>query len=250
MMDFIYELYKNDNFTLYLTIALVVLIILFVIVFFFGKKDQKLEETKRLQKIDLDTFKEKKEEPVKLETLEPVAEKDAKSKEEIKPLEEKINEEATATIFKPVIKEEKIEEPIIEIPKTRPVFRDNEEESKPITINDLPELKEEDKKMELDLGNLKNIKEEFEKIEVPELTLKNEEVKPPYKPSQVFSSVYVNKEAEVKNEEIPKKDEEEKEMKLFTIEDDEEEMELPTLKTEEEKTFSFDDVNGETYDVK
>ena len=236
MMDFIYELYKNDNFTLYLTIALVVLIILFVIVFFFGKKDQKLEETKRLQKIDLDTFKEKKEEPVKLETLEPVAEKDAKSKEVI-PLEEKINEEATATIFKPVIKEEKIEEPIIEIPKTRPVFRDNEEESKPITINDLPELKEEDKKMELDLGNLKNIKEEFEKIEVPELTLKNEEVKPSYKPSQVFSSVYVNKEAEVKNEEIPKMDEEEK-------------MELPTLKTEEEKTFSFDDVNGETYDVK
>ena len=37
---------------------------------------------------------------------------------------------------------------------------------------------------------------------------------------------------------------------LFDIEDDEEEMELPTLKTEEEKTFSFDDVNGETYDVK
>ena len=54
MMDFIYELYKNDNFTLYLTIALVVLIILFVIVFFFGKKDHKLEETKRLQKIDLE----------------------------------------------------------------------------------------------------------------------------------------------------------------------------------------------------
>ena len=47
MMDFIYDLYQNDNFVLYLTIALVILVILFVVVLFFGKKDQKLEETKK-----------------------------------------------------------------------------------------------------------------------------------------------------------------------------------------------------------
>ena len=58
MKDFIYGLYQNDNFTLILVIALVVLIIAFVVVYFFGKKDQKLEETKRLQKIDLDAFKQ------------------------------------------------------------------------------------------------------------------------------------------------------------------------------------------------
>ena len=68
MMDFIYDLYQNDNFVLYLTIALVILVILFVVVLFFGKKDQKLEETKRLQKIELDNaFKEEKELPEKIE---------------------------------------------------------------------------------------------------------------------------------------------------------------------------------------
>ena len=66
MMDFIYDLYQNDNFVLYLTIALVILVVLFVVVLFFGKKDQKLEETKRLQKLELDTFKEEKTEPTKV----------------------------------------------------------------------------------------------------------------------------------------------------------------------------------------
>ena len=66
MKNFIYGLYQNDNFTLILVIALVVLIIAFVLVYFFGKKDQKLEETKRLQKIELDAFKKVEEEPVKV----------------------------------------------------------------------------------------------------------------------------------------------------------------------------------------
>ena len=69
MMDFIYELYQNDNFVLYLTIALVILIILFVLVLIFGKRDQKLEETRKLQKIEVDNaFKEEKKDPVKLES--------------------------------------------------------------------------------------------------------------------------------------------------------------------------------------
>ena len=96
MKDFIYELYQNDNFTLYLTIALVILIILFVIVFFFGKKDEKLEETKRLQKIELDTFKKEEEAPAKLEVKE---ETKPQEKEEIKPIET-VNEEVTVTEFK------------------------------------------------------------------------------------------------------------------------------------------------------
>ena len=61
MVDFIYELYQNDNFVLYLTISLVILIILFVLVLIFGKHDQKLEETRKLQKIEVDNaFKEEK----------------------------------------------------------------------------------------------------------------------------------------------------------------------------------------------
>lgn len=59
-MDFIYELYQNDNFVIYLTIALVILIILFVVVLFLGKRDKKLEETRKLQKIELNGFKEEK----------------------------------------------------------------------------------------------------------------------------------------------------------------------------------------------
>ena len=90
MMDFIYDLYQNDNFVLYLTIALVILVILFVVVLFFGKKDQKLEETKRLQKIELDNaFKEEKELPEKIE----VEVKNDDVKEEVPVNNEKKEEE-------------------------------------------------------------------------------------------------------------------------------------------------------------
>ena len=88
MMDFIYELYQNDNFVLYLTIALVILIVLFVLVLIFGKRDQKLEETKRLQKIDVDAFKEEKNDEVakvevKEEKQENVTLESAENKEEV-----------------------------------------------------------------------------------------------------------------------------------------------------------------------
>lgn len=75
MKDFIYGLYQNDNFTLILVIALVVLIIAFVVVYFFGKKDQKLEETKRLQKIELDAFKQEENVPEKVEVKEELKKK-------------------------------------------------------------------------------------------------------------------------------------------------------------------------------
>ena len=76
MKDFIYGLYQNDNFTLILVIALVVLIIAFVVVYFFGKKDQKLEETKRLQKIELDAFKQEEKVPEKVEVKEELKKED------------------------------------------------------------------------------------------------------------------------------------------------------------------------------
>lgn len=100
MKDFIYGLYSNDNFTTYLVIALIVLVILFVIVLLFGKKDQKLEETKKLQKLELEksmpkdnveAFKEESITPVKIEAKEePVLQ------EEEKPLEAPTPEPTTS----------------------------------------------------------------------------------------------------------------------------------------------------------
>lgn len=305
MMDFIYELYQNDNFVLYLTIALVILIILFVLVLIFGKRDQKLEETKRLQKIDVDAFKEEQpKEKVKVEVPAP------EIKEEVKPVleepkeEQKVTEEETpkaksifddtqvlpikktteienaeeinVTTFEPKasVTEEIAIEPKKEEKKAviKPLV-DIEEEDKPINIKELDEINFDDINLEKDLDEIENIKKEFNSIEIPKIKEEKEdkvveekkETKA-YKPGpQIFSSVFVNKEApkeEVK-EEIPKtevKETPKPKTSLFSIQDDDEEtIELPPLKkteTKEEspktetKTFSFDDITGETYNIK
>ena len=304
MMDFIYELYQNDNFVLYLTIALVILIVLFVLVLIFGKRDQKLEETKRLQKIDVDAFKEEKKDEVKVEVpaKEPEeikTEKVEEVKEEIKPvtmeepkvaksifddtqvlpIADKVDNKATdeeikVTTFEPIKVEEKQEEPAVEEANNKEVNKpliDIEEESKPINIKELDEINFDDINLEKDLGELENIKNEFDSIKIPEVKEVKEEKKEekviernetkPFKPSpQVFSSVFVKKEdpvveevkEEIKTEEKPK-------VNLFSIQDDEEEIELPPLKSTEEKKeetkeevkiFSFDDISGETYNIK
>ena len=192
MKDFIYGLYQNDNFTLILVIALVVLIIAFVLVYFFGKKDQKLEETKRLQKIELDAFKKVEEKPEKVEV----------TKEEVKENVPEVSNEVTVTEFVPEEKEESEE---IELPQVKeevkPIFKDTDEEKNPISIDELPkeEVKpifdnnEEDKKLENDLNSLESIKNEFNSIDIPEV----KEEKPIFKPSpQIFSSVFVDKKEE------------------------------------------------------
>lgn len=276
MKDFIYELYQNDNFTLYLTIALVILIILFVIVFFFGKKDEKLEETKRLQKIELDAFKKEEEVPTKIEV-----EKEPKSQdnEEEKPIET-VNEEVTVTEFKPSFEDadEEIELPKenVEVKVSKPLFSDHEEEESPISINELSEIKldEKDEQLESGLSNLEAIKNEFDMIDIPEVKEEPKEEKPIFKPSpQIFSSVFVNKTEENKNNnneeevvtKLPEKEEKaEPVVKAFMIEDDDDddEMDLPTLKKDEEeqkplineekeeKQSLLDDVSGEVYELK
>lgn len=309
MMDFIYELYQNDNFVLYLTIALVILIVLFVLVLIFGKRDQKLEETKRLQKIDIDAFKEEKKEETKLEVApEPnkeenvIPEATVEEKIEVKPAETKKEvksifddtavlpiakiseepEEISVTTFEPTKIDipEKIEEPKEEkLPSRKPLV-DIEEESKPININELDEIKFDDINLEKDLGELENIRKEFDSIEIPEIKKEEKnEVQPKieerkenksYKAGpQIFSSVFVNKEDPIKVEvkedekttvtEPAKKTDAKPKVNLFSIEDDDdEEIELPTLKSEakkaepkeEVKTFSFDDITGETYNIK
>ena len=293
MMDFIYDLYQNDNFVLYLTIALVILVILFVVVLFFGKKDQKLEETKRLQKIELDNaFKEEKELPEKIE----VDVKNDDVKEEV-PVnnEKKEGELPKKSIFDettsiPLVKEEskdvKIAEPQnVEVTTFEPIIK----EEKPKVEEKMVSLVEEDDKplfmpnndiddIGKDLSELEKLKEEFRSMDLPKeeeskpifsdedvipsrldrkveekeipsrLNNKNEEKK--YKPSAVFSSVFVNNKDDQKEaEEVkPEVKEEPKKVSLFTIEDDD--LELPTLKKDEKKEVNnIDNITGETYNI-
>lgn len=251
MKDFIYGLYQNDNFTLILVIALVVLIIAFVVVYFFGKKDQKLEETKRLQKIELDAFKQEEKAPEKVEVKEEV-----KNEPEVK---ETVNEDVNVTEFIPDIKEEIEEEVNIPLKKeeeVKPLFKDHEEEEKPISINELASDLE-DEKLESDLNSLESIKNEFNSINIPEV--KEEVEKPVFKPSpQIFSSVFVDKKEEniVSNNEEErvteiKKKEKPMDAKLFSIinDEDEDDIELPSLKNEE-TTNDLDKINGEVYNLK
>lgn len=251
MKDFIYGLYQNDNFTLILVIALVVLIIAFVVVYFFGKKDQKLEETKRLQKIELDAFKQEEKAPEKVEVKE-----ELKKEDEVK---ETINEDVNVTEFIPDVKEEIEEEVNIPLKKeeeVKPLFKDHEEEEKPISINELSSDLE-DEKLENDLSSLESIKNEFNSINIPEV--KEEIEKPVFKPSpQIFSSVFVDKKEEniVSNNEEEhvteiKKEQKPIDAKLFSIidDEDEEDIELPSLKNEE-VTNDLDKINGEVYNLK
>ena len=251
MKDFIYGLYQNDNFTLILVIALVVLIIAFVVVYFFGKKNQRLEETKRLQKIDLDAFKQEEKAPEKVEVKEEV-----KNEPEVK---ETVNEDVNVTEFIPDIKEEIEEEVNIPLKKeeeVKPLFKDYEEEEKPISINELSSDLE-DEKLENDLSSLESIKNEFNSINIPEV--KEEMEKPVFKPSpQIFSSVFVDKKEEniVSNNEEEhvteiKKEQKPIDAKLFSIidDEDEEDIELPSLKNEE-TTNDLDKINGEVYNLK
>lgn len=287
MMDFIYDLYQNDNFVLYLTIALVILVVLFVVVLFFGKKDQKLEETKRLQKLELDTFKEEKTEPTKVEVSEVKEElpnevvKEEKPKvEEEKPVKSIFDE--TSSI--PLVKEEVSEDVKIEEPQNVEVTT-----FEPIIKEDKPKVKEDDKPLFMpssdvddigkDLSELEKLKEEFRSMDLPKeekieenkvieedifpsrLDRKVEEEKPlrmkdnteekKYKPSSVFSSVFVNnneEKLEVKEEVKKEVKEEPKKVSLFTIEDDD--LELPTLKKEDQKeNINLDNITGETYNI-
>ena len=251
MKDFIYGLYQNDNFILILVIALVVLIIAFVVVYFFGKKDQKLEETKRLQKIELDAFKQEEKVPEKVEVKE-----ELKKEDEVK---ETINEDVNVTEFIPDVKEEIEEEVNIPLKKeeeVKPLFKDHEEEEKPISINELSSDLE-DEKLENDLSSLESIKNEFNSINIPEV--KEEMEKPVFKPSpQIFSSVFVDKKEEniVSNNEEEhvteiKKEQKPMDAKLFSIidDEDEEDIELPSLKNEE-VTNDLDKINGEVYNLK
>lgn len=59
MKEFIINLYANENFPVYLSCVIIVLLIAFFVVFFLGKRDKKkIEMTQKLEQINADAFKE------------------------------------------------------------------------------------------------------------------------------------------------------------------------------------------------
>lgn len=250
MMDFIYDLYQNDNFVLYLTIALVILVILFVVVFFFGKKDQKLEETKRLQKIELDTFKEEKEEPKKVEIPE-IKEENEVDLAKVDEGEEKEN--AVKSIFDetqtlPLIKDDEVNTKLPDEPKEVEVttfepLPQKSDEEKPIfsTEDNKPLLNNVGDDLSKDLNELAKLKQELKNIDIPKeetnkekpllvdeedsskldkmiedkkenySRLKDRNEEKKYTPGpQVFSSVFVNNKEEKSQEKVIEEKVEEK----------------------------------------
>ncbi len=230
MKDFIIDLYSNDNFTLWLTIALVILIVLFFIVLFFGKKDKKLQEMQKLAKVS-DGFKEEtKAEPVEVavtpeeKVIEEIPEPTTEvTMDVVTPSETKAEENTNAKESTTELKEKPEED--FTIPEVKEIAFDE--------IND---------SLEKELSELENLKNEFNNIELPKAddvikpVVAPEDPKPveetkevPQARPQVFSSVFVNKE--------------------------EDDMELPTLKEEpkEEKVnetnFDLNNINGESYDL-
>ena len=199
----------------------------------------------------MDAFKQKEKVPEKVEVKEELKKEDEEK--------ETINEDVNVTEFIPDVKEEIEEEVNIPLKKeeeVKPLFKDHEEEEKPISINELSSDLE-DEKLENDLSSLESIKNEFNSINIPEV--KEEMEKPVFKPSpQIFSSVFVDKKEEniVSNNEEEhvteiKKEQKPMDAKLFSIidDEDEEDIELPSLKNEE-VTNDLDKINGEVYNLK
>ncbi len=226
MQDLLDKMYSIENFSTYLVIAIVVLIVLFVLVLMLGKKDQKLEETKRLQRLSEDGFKDQsvsnkvevKKENVDILLAKPSTE--AKANAIVDEIEKEVNalsNDVVKTVL-PVI--EPVEQEIkIELPEMVSEIEDKFEKTEVIKPIELAETKFEEP-----------IKVEPIKIEPIRINVepKEEVVKPIQK--EIFSSVYSSSD-----------------------ESSTEEIELPKLKSDDKeaaKTFNFDALSGETYNIR
>ena len=136
-MDFLEKLYSNENFGLYLVIAIAVLVVLFFIVLFLGKKDEK--KTKEVK-----TAKEKEKQLVENNATGPVA--ITPVGEEVKPVEnnvevkppvvpvEPVSTNLEPVAFKPI-------EDVKPIENTQPAFKEVTEEV-PVEVHEEPKVEE------------------------------------------------------------------------------------------------------------
>lgn len=304
------SLYEINNFTTYILIAIGVLVVLFFLILFLGKKDQKIEETKRLEKLRLEKamLESKMAEPIepitKKELIDPIKKQEdvdiliaSPVKEVPKTIEQ---EELPKAPISPIL--EPVENKEIVIPEDVNVFEFTPEKEKYTAKEEIKTFEEEPIKLEIpeeketplikvvepkkpieifedsvtkDKEAIKQPSEEpTEKSEIKltefsfddfESTYNDEEEVKSFKPSQVFSSVFIDNEAEEKKEKV-KEDKPEstirivekakEEDQLKETEPVKEEFELPKLRDDsvievtpkkENKGFSLDSLPVETY---
>jgi len=233
-MDFLENLYNIENFGIYLFVVIGILIVIFLVILFFGKKDEKkrkeMEEKPVEQKVEevsnnieaKDTFKEvSTEAPLEIPSFDPVTEEPivrdefptnnvvlndsfvTETKEEESHKEEDLPAPKEAKEFDFDALAEAISKELESID----VQKEEQQEEKIEPV--LP--KEEEKEMHYQI--FEPVEETSEKVveepvvEKVVLEPKQETVKPrPVMPT-VFSSVYVNREAEKAKEESEKVEE-------------------------------------------
>jgi hypothetical protein len=264
MEEFLNKLYSINNFSLYLTIAIVVLVILFIIVLFFGKKDQKereLEATKKLQQLEnTNTFKQENNEfkvevnpPTNIEndTIMVPRVDDTTINNMAAP---EVNVSTPEPVSMPVMDTTEFEAPVnnFNVPEV-PVVEVPDFSFEQPTINN-EELPQEEEKpvFEREEETPFAFSDEANNVEVPDFNLDDilntaEEVKEevdiplPETKKEVFSSVYA-----------PKKDEDDLEMELPTLKNSErvevkeesKELEKPVL-----TDYNLDELSGEVYNI-
>lgn len=255
MKDFILKLYAMDHFTLYMTIALIVLIVLFIIIFIFGKKDQKLEETRKLQKITLEHNGEIKKLPLpkNIETKnEEIFKKEVLTPKEEPKTQEVLNYEIPKVETKliedfPNMEVTEFDPQVIANEKTKEINNDilldeiakSQKNLDAISIEKQDNLAKLNANLENELTELENIKKEFNEIKIPKVEEK------PFQSSPVFSSVFVDEKAQKENVEEPlivvsSPNETKPTPTLFPQEEDE--LDLPTLKVSNNQNNLADDI--------
>lgn len=228
MKDFLLNLYSNDNFVLYLTVSLCVLIMLFVIVFVFGKNEpKKKKEVKTSNKPVTDTFKEE-EKTDKIEI----------KKDKLDDKEEKMIEHEQIPILPNTEEKEDIVSVYEPMELTNPL------------VNNTPEEKTEDVDFQKKLSEFRKLQEEYNKLKLEDDNNRSRVVEQtPYQAKATPVQV---------KEEVP-----EKNISIDIKIDDEEDFDMPVLKnkTEEEvktaapleqnndKPKTFDELFGETYNI-
>lgn len=195
MKDAIHNLYANPNFPLYLGIVIIVLLGTFFVVYLLGKKDkEKLEETKRLEKVTEDAFKEVTAPVDPAVTKENTLNNNPSfedKKIEMPPVIENVNISKPAEIEMLTIpNEEKVDKPVIEktdilVPVTNESIEEKTPELQPIIPDIIKLPNEEDsskyKAFKSNYEQLTNsidndLKEMENKVAAPVL---NEEIEPP-----------------------------------------------------------------------
>ena len=288
MESFMEKFYSIDNIIIYIVVAIIILLFIFLIILIFGKKDQKLEETKRLMAMnnndDKDAFKEETKE-AKIEVEGTIQDK---YPDILLPKKEEVVELVKEEQVVPEFEMPAPDEPAIEIPiinnenevedevsfmdlsfddkKMEPIIKEEEEPA--LIINTKAErepIENEIKLPEPEDVVVKEYEALKEKPTKPYLNIIDADEQPLHErpvggyegslpKAQIFSSVYVNNEE--KEEAKPVKEE----SILPEVEmppKEEPEIELPMLKGEKEPKidtsipiFSFDSIEGETYNIK